>query len=261
MTGAAYYFDTRDCADIAALCSHFTVKQLQSPTRSTVPLMDLVHNNQTEWNRLLEKLDVPVGCAVHFEFEVPSPKLRGNASQTDALFASASVLWAVEAKWTERRDRQTVTERISKPESDGADPRVTVNGWLTYLQRFASHPLRVDDFADVIYQMVHRAASAAYASAQRSRSPELVYLHFVPSPDPYSATTEHYIAELSRLHEGLGRPGNFPFRVAEMSLQYTSTFEAIKDMDKHSPVTSRQVREALCSGPLFTFGEAVVTQV
>ncbi len=260
MKSGSHYFDTHGCKDSTALCSRFTGRRLQSPTRSTVPLLDLVLNNGLDWSRLLEKLGATDG-AVHFEFGVPSPKPGGNASQTDALFASGSTVWAVEAKWTEGRDPQTIAKRISKPESDGADPRVTVTGWLAYLQPLTPHPLRLDDFRDIIYQMVHRAASAAYAAGQRNAKPELVYLHFVPSPDKASASTEHYIGELTRLHERLGRPKDFLFRVVQMPLTYTPAFLAIKDLDKHSPASRQRVREALCHGRLFTFGEPSITLV
>src|SRR6266516_2090968 len=207
MTTPRYYFNTQSFGDLAGLCSRFTGKRLQSPTRSTVPLLDLVHNNRGEWNRLLEKLGALPDSTVHFEFKVPSPKPRGNPSQTDALLESETSVWAIEAKWTEPTDLQTVTKRLSKPETDGGDPYLTINGWLAHIQPFARRPLQTDDFTDVIYQMVHRAASAAYVAGERGLRPELVYLHFVPSP-PKSrpATTRHYISDLTRLYERLGRP-------------------------------------------------------
>ena len=61
-------------------------------------------------------------------------------------------------------------------------PRKTVEGWLRYLQPFASRALQVDDFADAVYQTVHRAASACAVATGKQLQPELVYLHFHPSP-------------------------------------------------------------------------------
>lgn len=256
-----YFFDTRSCADISSLCSRFTGKRLQSPTRSTLPLLDLVHNSRDAWHGLLQRLGAPSDGAIYFEFGVPSPKPGGNASQTDAVFLSDFTAWAVEAKWTEPRDNQTVTKRLSKPESDGADPRGTVSGWLAHLQPFASQPLLLEEMSGVIYQMLHRAASAAYIAAERKLDPALVYIHFVPSPDQRAATTAHYVAELLSLRERLDASAKFPFSVVEMPITNTPLFETIRDLDKHSPATSLQVKEALRSGPLFTFGEPSITVV
>jgi hypothetical protein len=260
MIRPGYYFDSDPCADIAALCARFTGKRLQSPYRSTVPLIDLVHHHPAEWNGLLASLGAPSNGAVHFEFGVPAPKPGGNPSQTDVLFTSEETVWAVEAKWTEPIDAQTVAKRLAKPESDGGDPHVTVSGWFSHLQRF-TQLLHVDDFADIIYQMVHRAASAAYVAHERNLKPELVYLHFAPSPLRSSASTGHYVSELARLHGRLGRPRDFLFRVVEMVLEPTAEFEAIKNLDKHSRTTSQAVRAALCQGPLFNFGTPSVTPI
>lgn len=253
MSNAIHSFNTRACPDLAALCSSFSVKQLQSPTRSTVPLIDLVYNGSAAWAQFLTALGAPRDCAVAFEFGVPSPKAGGNPSQTDAVFASASTVWAVEAKWTEPLDRQTVAVRIAKPETDGGDPRLTVAGWLKYLELVSTTPLHRDDFSDISYQMVHRAASAVWLAQSRQLKAELIYLHFAPSPDPKAATTAHYVAELTRLYQRLGRPGSLPIKVVEISLGYTREYEAIRGLDKHSPATSARVAAALCAGPLFTF--------
>ncbi len=261
MTGTHHSFDTRACANITDLCASFSTQQLQSPTRSTVPLIDLVYHHRPTWERFLKMLGAPLGCMVSFELGVPSPKARGNPSQTDAVFASDSSVWAIEAKWTEPIDRQTVAKRISKPEADGGDPRVTVGGWLSHLQPLCPKPLRVGDFGEIIYQMVHRAASAAYLAQKRNLKPELVYLHFVPSPRSDSATTEHYVSELTRLHERLARTPTLPISVVEMPLEYTEAFDAIKDLDKRSPATSQKVKQALCAGPVFRFGEPAMIRI
>ncbi|ACB76290.1 hypothetical protein [Opitutus terrae] len=261
MKRVAHFFDVRECPDLTALCGSFSTKQLQSPTRSTVPLIDLVYGGGSAWERFLRRLGAPADCAVAFELGVPSPKPKGNPSQTDAVFASSANVWAVEAKWTEPVDRQTVAQRISKPESDGGDPRLTVAGWLAHLQPHCRRSLCVDDFSDIIYQMVHRAASAAYLGHQRKLNPELVYLHFAPSPDRASASTEHYLRELERFHERLGKPSTLPFRVVEMPLSFNDAFKAIRGLDKRSPATAAHVKRALCAGALFTFGEPVMVSI
>lgn len=256
-----YCFDTETVDGIEELCERFTGNKLQSPNRSTVPLLSLVEHSQPDWHSLLASLGAPPDSTVHFEYCVASPKPVGNPSQTDALLMSNSTVWAVEAKWTEPQDKQTVAKRISKPESDGADSRTTVAGWLKYLQPFAPPGLRVDDCLEVVYQVLHRAASACAVATANQCQPHVVYLHFHPSPLRSSATTRQYLTDLRRLHALLGNPGGIRFTVVEMPLTPTAAFEAIKDLDKRAKESATQVKAALCSGPLFTFGTPAITQI
>ena len=121
-----YFYDTKPQDGIANLCKRMTGNALQSPFRSTVPLLSLVEHSPHQWHSLLKLWGIPINSAVHFEYCVSSPKPGGNPSKTDALVMSDSSVVAVEAKWTEPR-YSTVEKRISKPESDGADPRRTVS--------------------------------------------------------------------------------------------------------------------------------------
>ena len=253
MTKSSYFFDTQEILDFPSLCACFVGKPLQSPYRSTVPLLSLVQHSQPQWNALLDSWGAPPEARVHFEYPVASPKPGGNASKTDALLLSGSTVWAVEAKWTEPR-YECVAQRLSKPEKDGGDPRLTVNGWLRHLQPFATRPLKMEDCADVVYQVLHRAASACAIATARGLRPELVYLHFHPSPLKNSATTTQYVSDLAHLHALMGGPAGFAFRAVELPLEPTAAFESIKGADKHSGATSVRVAEALCHGPLFAFG-------
>ena len=260
MTGFRYYFNLQPMRDFASLCARFGVKALQSPYRSTVPLLSLVEHGRPVWESLIDSWGVPRGTSLHFEYRAKSPKPRGNPSHTDMMLMSGGKAWAIEAKWTEPR-YETVANRLRKPESDGGDPRITLNGWLSYLQPYAGRDLQLEDFSDVVYQTLHRAASACVAAAEHGLQPELVYLHFSPSPLKNSATRDEYATDLSRLHKLLGSPGHFIFRVVDVVLSVTPAFEKIKDLDKHSPVTSKSVREALCREVLFDFGSPVANTI
>lgn len=245
---------------IEGLCARLTGKALQSPYRSTVPLLDLIEHNRAGWNELLKSWEAPIGSTVHFEYRVPSPKQGGNPSQTDVLLMSDTKVWAVEAKWTEPQ-YETVAKRIAKPESDGADPKETVMGWLNYIQPFSERDLRLDDFEDVVYQALHRAASACWVATERQLRPELVYLHFHPSNLRISATTEQYVEVLRQLHELLGSPSALKISVVEIPIKPTTAFEAIKDLDKTAKASATKVKEALCREPLFTFGQPITTKI
>ena len=255
-----YCFDTEAVPDFVALCEQFTGKPLQSPYRSTIPLLSLVEHSRPQWDALLESWGAPANATIHFEYCVASAKPGGNPSQTDALLMSDSTVWAIEAKWTEPR-YELVSKRLSRQESDGASPQLTVNGWLEHLHPFAARPLQVADVTDVVYQVLHRAASACAVATAHSCAPHLIYLHFHPSPLKSSATTGQYISDLGRLHALLGNPATVRFAVVEIPLRPTRAFELIKDLDKRSRATSAQVSEALRHGPLFTFGTPTTTPI
>lgn len=260
MSSPRYCFDTEAVTDFAALCKRFTGKTLRSPYRSTVPLLSLVEHSTPQWKALTKSWRAPTDATVHFEYCVASPKEGGNPSQTDALIISESGIWAVEAKWTEPR-YETVAKRIRKRESDGGNSKLTVAGWLKHLNRFAVSSLQVEDVKCIVYQVLHRAASACAIASAHDCTPHLIYLHFHPSPSKSSAKTKQYISDLRHLHLLLGRPENLKFTVVEMPLLPTDAFEMIKDLDKHSRDTSVRVSAALCQGPLFTFGTPTTTRI
>ncbi len=258
----SYAFDKVAPLDFPALLSRFTGKSLRSPFRSTVPLLSLIEHCPTDWRGLLQSWGVPENVTVHLEYGVASPKPRANPSQTDALLIAkhAPTVWAVEAKWTEPR-YETVAQRISRPEGDGADPCATVGVWLDYLRPYAEQSLDLMEFSEVVYQVMHRAASACAVAAAYGRRPELVYLHFHPSPDSRSADTAQYVADLNQLRARLGNAAGFPFRVVEMPLSYTARFEAIQGLDKRDPASAHKVKAALAEGPLFIFETPTITLI
>jgi hypothetical protein len=124
MNSSRYCFDTEAVPDLVALCERFTGKSLQSPYRSTIPLLSLVEHSRKEWDALLKSWGAPTNATIHFEYRVASAKPGGNASQTDALLISGSTVWAIEAKWTEPR-YETVAKRLRRPEADGPAGAVT----------------------------------------------------------------------------------------------------------------------------------------
>ena len=135
------------------------------------------------------------------------------------------------------------------------------SGWLNYLQPYAGRDLQLEDFSDVVYQMLHRAASACLAAAEHRLEPNWSTCISSPSPLKNSASRDEYTTDLSRLHKLLGSPGYFIFRAVDVVLSVTPAFEKFKDLDKHSPVTSKSVREALCREVLFNFGSPVANTI
>lgn len=94
-----YCFDKEPVADFTALCRRLTGKALQSPYRSTVPLLSLVEHSQPDWHALLGDLGAPPDSTVHFEYCVPSPKPGGNPFQTEWLLCGSHSKMASGGFW------------------------------------------------------------------------------------------------------------------------------------------------------------------
>ena len=56
MKNRQYYYNTHPVSDFRSLCEQFTGKALQSPYRSTVPLLSLVGHNPQDWGTLLDSM-------------------------------------------------------------------------------------------------------------------------------------------------------------------------------------------------------------
>jgi hypothetical protein len=163
---------------------------------------------------------------------------------------------AIEAKWTEPR-YETVAKRLTKKNSKGEDPRPFVEGWLELLQPHATKPLHLDDFADCVYQLVHRAASACGAG----KRPHLAYLHFSAPGVRSGASSGQYEKDLAAVHTLLGHPTGFPFFVVDLPIEPTAAFRRIQDLKKGQAATGQQVRAALLADTLFEFGEPQVMRI
>ena len=111
--------------------------------------------------------------------------------------------------------------------------------------------LDLDDFSGIVYQAIHRAASACY----ESEKPNLAYLHFVPDPSGKGATATQYESDLELLRELMGKPNEFGIYLIEVNIKQTPAFEKIKDLPKSTAETATAVRNALENGPIFDFSD------
>ena len=235
----------------STLLGQYGPGEFSSPTRSTVPLLSLLWHGGELWQSIVAELGMKAGeAAVHLEYTVAPPLGRGRASHTDAMLIAGDRACAMEAKWTEPAYK-TVGEWLdAKPGQ--ANRRTVLTGWLSLLQPYATRELHADDFREVTYQTVHRAASACSAAG---RWPGLAYLLFTPRPDGLPADAGHLREGLGRLASALGHPAGFPLRLAEVEARPTAAVESICTLPKGKPSTGRAVRRALREAPLFTFPE------
>jgi len=144
-----------------------------------------------------------VDSALHLEYTAKSPMGKGKASHTDLMVRETRRTLAIEAKWTEPQYETVAKWRIKGKSPENKD-RV-LKGWLQLIQPFVSRKLDLDDFSGIVYQTVHRAASACY----ESEKPNLAYLHFVTDPSREGATATQYKSDLELLRELMGKANKF----------------------------------------------------
>jgi hypothetical protein len=223
-------------------------KEFESPTRSTVPLLSLLIHAPSVFNDIVTALRMPEKHDLFLEYTVSPRGGRGKASHTDVMIKSGSAALAIEAKWTEPM-YDTVRKWLGG-ETDSNRNRA-LNGWLEMLADRVGENLSAAQFSDSIYQMVHRAASAADSGEQ----PRLAYFLFKCSGVNNAATTDQIVAQLRSLWFKLGKPANFPFSVVELDIVPTQAFDEIMGLPKNLSSTAEAVVAALLGEtPLFQFG-------
>jgi len=255
------YFNQVEVDGIRRLLDSFQQGAFSSPYRSTVPLVSLVKDDWPILEGILNSCMRRSEYALHFEYQVKPAGVPGNASHTDAMAVASDAATAIEAKWTEPR-YETVASRLKNrvAQLSARDPgtakqveasqRAVIEAWFKMLTPFATRPITFDLGGDVVYQVLHRAASAAATS----KAPYLIYLHFEPSPPRSAASEADYVADLANLFSLMGKPANFPFYVATIPANPTSAFEKIAELEKGREETDLKVREAIVSNRLFEFG-------
>lgn len=249
------YYNRTPVAGLGALVARYGSGALDSPTRSTVPLIALLRQGDV-WRRLVADLGLePDETEVHLEYTVAPPQGRGGVSHTDAMLIAGRRACAVEAKWTEP-PYPTVKDWLVAARGSINRSKV-LDGWLALLRPYASRELHADDFSDVAYQVVHRAASACAVTG----SPSCSYLLFTPRPGGSPAGVDLLQGTLEVFASALGRPTGFPLRLIVVEARPTPAFEHIRALPKGEAATEQAVRRALLGEPIFSFPEYRVHNV
>jgi hypothetical protein len=268
-----WYFDTHETHGIEALIHRFPKGAFASPFRSTVPFFALAKDAWPTFAKLVSACDASPDFTTHFEFKVAAPGVKGNPSHTDAMIVSPTSALAIEAKWTEPRYKTVSkhvesrvaqlcrSKKISGLQNDlahRAAQRAIVEAWLSLIKPITKVQLDFDDVQGVVYQMIHRAASACALERQG----KLAYLHFqTHQSHPSESASATYRSDLTHLFNLLGKPENFPFYLVEIRMWPTPAFERIKDLPRGEASTHEKVRRAILESELFEFDEPKVEKL
>lgn len=232
-------------------------KEFESATRSTVPMLSLLMHAINVFSEIVKRLGFPNEYDLFLEYTVGPFGGRGKPSHTDVMLRADKDALAIEGKWTEPM-YQTIKDWPKKGKEKTANQKAVLNGWLNVLGERFGKTFDVADFDETVYQMVHRAASAAFAGER----PRLAYFTFKPSPDKQAATPDDIFDKLTDLWDRLGKPETFPFYLVEIETRPLEAYEPLRQSPKGEEGTAEAVCAALLdSKPLFQFSDNRVRRV
>lgn len=198
-----------------AVIGSYPDKEFDSPTRSTIPLLEYLRSPEQCMRELHTALGLPVPRRVHLNFEhtVSPPRGSGKASQTDLMAISLpECAIAIEAKWKEPR-----YEIVENWLRDSANRRDVLRGWCKLLEQRGANPDPEGELRGLPYQMVHRAASACHV--KDASSCWIVYLVF----EPTASKRSEYLADLTCLRDVLGSRSSLGIALAECSIEQSQS--------------------------------------
>lgn len=194
----------------ATVLDRYSKKEFDSPTRSTIPLLEFWRSPAPRLRELSAALRLAVPYRVQLDFEhlVRPPRGSGKKSHTDLMVLSPGHAIAIEAKWTEPRYKD-----VDKWLGTASNRKAVLQGWCGLLEQHGAGPIAEGSLLKLPYQMVHRAASACHAA--RTGYPLLVYLVF----EPTAKKRREYLSDLCRLRDALGPRSSLVMALAECRIE------------------------------------------
>jgi hypothetical protein len=263
------FYDNTPSDSTDAFLANFKGKALRSPTRPTVPLLDMTLHAPSALLSIVSACGAEPTASFRFEYETFSSPGSTRPSRTDLMVLGKSTALAVEAKWTEASQMTVATRVLRRTELrrndesaqalglDRQHQETEVGAWLAILQRLTPKSLTTERMSDSLYQIIRRAASAVATGLL----PTVLYLHFQDVETKSGTSDEVLKSELSRLSRKLGSHSGLKLYLASQPIRRLPTFRAIENLDKTELATADAVRAALKAGPLFHYGSPTIEQV
>ena len=232
--------------DWRALVGSLHETDLESPRRSTVPLVAYWQDPLARLAHLLDQLCLQAPAPVTFSFEHPVGVAAGHGkpSYTDLMILAGDVVIAIEAKYTEPA-YETVGRWLHEPRDQNRCD--VLDGWLGMINQATEAALTIDRVLHLPYQLVHRGASACF-SVSNTRA--VLYQVFD------AAHRERYLAELRKLRE-LVPAASLKLGVLLSPVVASRVYaELLARWDCGERSMAHAVRSALLAGDMLTFGES-----
>lgn len=151
--------------DFEEIVANIPSAEFKKLTRSTIPLLCWFRDVENV-SELLNRLNVGAVTQAWFERPVRAGcatcEGRGKSSFTDLMLEGDDYVLAIEAKHTENV-YENVRKWLGEPASE--TKQKVLKHWMSCLLRIDDPP---NELGELVYQMVHRAASARDVAGQRT---------------------------------------------------------------------------------------------
>lgn len=189
-----YYYGSPN-GDEELVLDILSKSDLKSFKTSSIPLTEFwLLRNENVSKKLLDKIDTDIDFESAFKcFEYPvyatekdSLKKIGRPSMTDLMIITAKYAIAVEGKFTEDL-YDTIKEWIDGC-SEKSEKPVVLKSWYDYIESYCDYKLSDPKELEekVVYQFLHRTASACKTSIDKNKLPVVLYQLFYDKEDPKS---------------------------------------------------------------------------
>ena len=190
-----------------------------------------------------------------FEYPVSPEVEYSKASFTDIMYASDTTAVAIEGKWRERR-YQTVSKWLDEQHKQHRCK--VLRGWLGYIEKKTGE--KIERVGDLIYQMIHRTASACYL--EKDNSIVLYQVFLSEDKDKNGKKLREYEQDLNRLSKAIGAGEKIQIclhaiEMEKKKLCYDNCKRKLEKMTGKgsSGKKAQEIREYILSKELFTFKE------
>jgi hypothetical protein len=229
-------------------------KEFTNLTRSTVPLVCYWRDRTRALATLAKALDLPDLASAQIEFEAETASVgRAEASHTDVMVRSPTASVAIEAKWSE-----PVYQTVARWKARVQKPLPVIAHWLKRIRPFAEPP-ESDGVSGLIYQMLHRCASACEPGCEVAAMVYQVFTDSEHRADPYEKSLKEFV-------ETIRPTRRLRVRLIEVPMKKTPQYHVVErslaQRRLRDPrfLASRVVRHAVARGELFDFLEPVVRE-
>ena len=242
-------------AEFLSFLSSVPNAEFAKVTRSTVPLLawwadsrrvEKLRNLLHFGDRLEECFEYPVAASC----PKCTVKGKGKSSFTDVIMQTVAETVAIEAKYTEKL-YPTIKRWAGSPVEE--NKQLVLDHWMKCCIGTSQ---KWDDYKDLVYQMVHRTASACVQAAERKTAPHVVLLLFVRH-DSASKHVDTYVNATGQLSKVLDRREPIGFHVVRVETKEGEWLERVKRESAEQRADA--LRDAIGSQrPLFTFEDPVL---